>query len=413
MKVSKIIWGLSILIILAAASATFARQTFTQTVTLQNLNCNSTCTVLDIPESVSPSLIIFATPVPVNGANPHPIGAYYMYLNKWSIFNLDATAMPVGTKFNVEYYDQADANHFVYVVPKPDTVSYIDHAGLNNNPTAQPRVFPTSPVGAGSFFNRSEIRIAYDASASRWLIGNINNSTFGKGVAYNVAFSGGMPASSPGAGGNCNCDIPTSLPPNGKAGGDLGGTYPNPSVEKLQGKPVSKDLPSVGQFLRWNGAAWEPAEAPVATNPQPAPGPSMQTFFKQQNIPGAVYPIGALTDNSLPFNYTGLSHSIVLTKRSRLVISATIDVTGPQCSLGTCTDGKGYFYVEINGAFQYPTRITTLVPHDNSLQFSVVNFMIDKDPGTYNIEFKLGHQPSWNLIFPGDGYSSIMILPLS
>ena len=45
------------------------------------------------------------------------------------------------------------------------------------------------------------------------------------------------------------------------AGGDLGGTYPNASVLKLQGRSVSNAAPSTGQVLTWNGATvtWEPA----------------------------------------------------------------------------------------------------------------------------------------------------------
>ncbi len=92
--------------IMITGLASQAQQQFTQIVTTQNRNCNSVCSVLDIPALANnTAAIILATPVTTNGVNPnpHPFDAYYMYLNKWSIHNLDGTAIGVGALFKVEY----------------------------------------------------------------------------------------------------------------------------------------------------------------------------------------------------------------------------------------------------------------------------------------------------------------------
>jgi hypothetical protein len=74
------------------------------------------------------------------------------------------------------------------------------------------------------------------------LTGTYPNPTIANGVITSAKIAQGV--------------IPTTLLPSGPAGGDLSGTYPNPTVKKILGVGINTTLPLKGQVLKYNGTEW-------------------------------------------------------------------------------------------------------------------------------------------------------------
>jgi hypothetical protein len=100
--------------------------------------------------------------------------------------------------------------------------------------------------------------------------------------------------------------------PSGAAGGDLGGTYPNPDVVAIQGYSVSTTAPASGEALVWDGSVW----VPTAVSTGGAAGAANEIQYNDGS--------NALTASSgLTFDGTTLAINSI--GPSALTVSSTID----------------------------------------------------------------------------------------
>jgi hypothetical protein len=159
---------------------------FIHTAKAGNITSYSHVTTINHPLlNGNPDAIISVTPRFKGIANNHYIGVWYEPTSaRWTIFNQDLAAMPVGAKFNVQVLTDPDTydQHSSAGGNITGNSTEIDHLLLNWNVNAQ---FIVTQRWTGVYNNRP-IGVQYSNATNRWSIANVDGAAMPQNVSFNI-----------------------------------------------------------------------------------------------------------------------------------------------------------------------------------------------------------------------------------
>lgn len=172
---------LILLFVVLVKSVLFAQTEFVHTTNQSNNVQNYT--LLDFAGlNNMPNMVVVAEQQPDGTLNNRPIGVWYNG-SKWSVFNQDRQAMPMGVKFKITF-QAADGNAFVITASASNTLNgkvKLDKPELNGNPNAK---FIFSQFWNNSVYNNSYVEPEYQNGF--WYIKNTNGQAIPAGASFSI-----------------------------------------------------------------------------------------------------------------------------------------------------------------------------------------------------------------------------------